>query len=405
MERKPRILAIAYACMPGAGSESGAGFAWARILAGLGETWVLTRRWPARSSTLLATAAAIPEAPNLHIVEIDLPPWLGSQDWDPVTSSRQQVEYLAWQGVALREARALVRRHEIDLVWHLTYANIWMGSIGGTLGKAFVLGPVGGGVGPPWQLLSTLGWRGAGRELVRSVTRSAARWMNPLARMAWSRAGLILVQNRETRAWLPRSARSRTYVLNNVAFEEELSSRTRRPRPDAPVAIFAGRLLPLKGVSLAISTMARLPSWRLVLLGSGPDEPRLRAISAKLGVANRVDFRGWQDRSEVLRAMREDADVFLFPSLHEEGGWAVSEALAIGLPVVCLDRGGPPLMVGRGVATSGEAETVRRLARELTRAAEAAPTKTSQPTVERRREELIALLRRTDLAYVLDRWK
>ena len=38
-----RILAFAYACEPGRGSEPGAGWSWARMLAGLGETWVVTR--------------------------------------------------------------------------------------------------------------------------------------------------------------------------------------------------------------------------------------------------------------------------------------------------------------------------------------------------------------------------
>ena len=39
-----RILAFAYACEPARGSEPGAGWAWARMLARLGETWVITRR-------------------------------------------------------------------------------------------------------------------------------------------------------------------------------------------------------------------------------------------------------------------------------------------------------------------------------------------------------------------------
>jgi hypothetical protein len=38
-----RILAFAYACEPGRGSEPGAGWSWARMLAGIGETWVVTR--------------------------------------------------------------------------------------------------------------------------------------------------------------------------------------------------------------------------------------------------------------------------------------------------------------------------------------------------------------------------
>jgi glycosyltransferase involved in cell wall biosynthesis len=47
----------------------------------------------------------------------------------------------------------------------------------------------------------------------------------------------------------------------------------------------------------------------------------------------------------VLAAI-SDADAMLFPSLHDSAGWAAAEASAAGLPVVCLDIGGPPLLAG-----------------------------------------------------------
>jgi hypothetical protein len=52
--RPLRILAFAYACEPGPGSEPGAGWAWSRMLARLGETWVITRRDYQAASELLA---------------------------------------------------------------------------------------------------------------------------------------------------------------------------------------------------------------------------------------------------------------------------------------------------------------------------------------------------------------
>jgi glycosyltransferase involved in cell wall biosynthesis len=60
--------------------------------------------------------------------------------------------------------------------------------------------------------------------------------------------------------------------------------------------------------------------------------------------------------------MGGEADVLLFPSMHEDAGWVVAEAGASGLPVVALDRGGPPLL-GAVVARPGTVnETVERLA-------------------------------------------
>jgi glycosyltransferase involved in cell wall biosynthesis len=60
--------------------------------------------------------------------------------------------------------------------------------------------------------------------------------------------------------------------------------------------------------------------------------------------------------------MNSEADVLLFPSMHEDAGWVVAEATSCGLPVAALDRGGPPTL-GAAVATPGAVnETVARLA-------------------------------------------
>jgi glycosyltransferase involved in cell wall biosynthesis len=69
-----------------------------------------------------------------------------------------------------------------------------------------------------------------------------------------------------------------------------------------------------------------------------------------------------------LRLMAEEADVFLFPSLHDEGLMVVAEALTVGLPVVCIDRGGP-----RGYGIGVRAGTVRATSRRLARAIMSAP--------------------------------
>jgi hypothetical protein len=55
-----RILAFADACEPGQGSEPGEGWAWSRMLAQLGETWVITQRDHKAASDLLAEARPRP---------------------------------------------------------------------------------------------------------------------------------------------------------------------------------------------------------------------------------------------------------------------------------------------------------------------------------------------------------
>jgi glycosyltransferase involved in cell wall biosynthesis len=351
-----RIVAFAYACEPESGSEPGAGWMWARMLARLGETWIITRE-----NNRMAIDAALPaiaERDRLHFEYVDLPPW--ARFWKRGLRGVHPY-YVLWQMVALRRARALNEEQRFDLAWHLTFANAWIGSAAALLGTRFVYGPVGGGVKTPWKLIPTLGARGCLQELLRVTVRGAARYGNPLARLSWHRADLILVQNPETREWLPRRHRAKVEVFPNAVLET--FERTRAPR-DAHLktALFAARLSPWKGAGLAVRVIARLPGWRLVVVGSGPDAARLKRLAGRLDVSARIQYLGHVPRARLFELMREDADILLFPSLHEDAGWVVAEAGSCGLPVVSLDRGGPPLL-GAVVATPGTVdETIERLA-------------------------------------------
>jgi glycosyltransferase involved in cell wall biosynthesis len=386
-----RILAFAYACEPGRGSEPGAGWSWVRMLAGLGETWVVTRA--NNQAPIEAGLDGLPERDRPHFVYVDLPE--RARRWK---RGRRGIHlyYLLWQLAALRAARRLHRERPFDLVWHLTLANVWLGSVAPLVGPPAVYGPVGGGARVPWRLLPTLGVRGVATEAVRTSVEVGARYANPLARLAWRRSRLVLVQNPETRRWLPRRHRGRAELLPNVVLDLP-SGPGHRERHGPPTAAYAGDLLPLKGVALALRTVAQLPEWRLLVAGSGPDEPRLRRLAGELGLDGRVQFLGWVPRDRLLELLREQVDVFLFPSLRDQAPWAVAEARTLGLPVVCLDVGGPPLLGGRPVAPAGPADTVRALAAALRAAAAESPPPAPAFDLASRQEQVATLLGRRGL--------
>jgi glycosyltransferase involved in cell wall biosynthesis len=379
------ILAFAYACEPDRGSEPGAGWDWARMLAALDDTCVITR---ANNAEAIAQGLSEAADPNrLAFVYVDLPNW--ARFWKRGKRGTRAY-YLLWQIAALVTARRLRKERDFVVVWHLTLANLWMGSLAPLAGGRFVLGPVGGGVSPPLSLLPTLGTRGIAYESVRAVARTVARYLNPLARLSWRRAELVLAQNPETRDWIPRRYRHKT-----VVFPHALVTRTstpRRPRDGGrPTLLFAGRLLPWKGGFLALRALKLLPEWQLVICGTGPDEPRLRRLAKRWGLLHRTEFRGWVPRSELARAMREEADVFLFPSLHDDSPLVVAEATAAGLPVVCLDRGGPPLLGGHPVAIRSPRETAEALATAVLEARPRGPGKVADRSEQltRLREMLV----------------
>jgi glycosyltransferase involved in cell wall biosynthesis len=391
-----KVVAFAYACEPGEGSESAAGWGSARMLARLGEIWVITL--PLGRRAIESRLADLPERENLHFVYVDLPSWLSFSSW---RHRGIRLRYLIWQLYALRAARRLHREQSFDLAWHLTFANAWLGSLAGSVGPPFVYGPVGGTGRVPWRLFTTLGLAGAGYELVRLTAQMCGRYLNPLARIAWLRANVILAQNQSTVAWLPRRHRTKALVFPHAVLDDAppLPAPTTK---GALTAVYAGRLLAFKGLALAIRAVAAVPQWRLIICGSGPDEARLRRVVSRLGVDDRVEFRGWLAQDEVRSAMNQ-ADVLLFPSLHDEAPFAVVEALGAGLEVICLDLGGPPALIGPAgsvVPANGTSrQVIDSLAAELRERADARGGQTRTPVdrasefvVERRAGRLRELL-------------
>ena len=111
--------------------------------------------------------------------------------------------------------------------------------------------------------------------------------------------------------------------------------------------LFVGRIQPLKGVDLTISTLSELEDKeaRLILIGSssGPEGPseerRIRKMVEELGLTNRVLFVEPQPHEKLVNWYRA-ADVLLMPSRSESFGLVALEAAACGLPVVASAVGG-----------------------------------------------------------------
>ncbi len=96
------------------------------------------------------------------------------------------------------------------------------------------------------------------------------------------------------------------------------------------------RLHPLKQLDAAIAVLARRPALHLALAGQGPDEERLRAVAADLGVSNRLHMIG-EMPPQKIGLFLAGLNVFVFPTLAETFGLAAVEAAQAGIPVVAND--------------------------------------------------------------------
>ena len=102
------------------------------------------------------------------------------------------------------------------------------------------------------------------------------------------------------------------------------------------VAIFRAQ----KAHHVLLKAIARLapahPRLRLVAVGHGPEEGRIRALAAELGISDRVVFTGLRDDvAEILPGF----DVSCLSSVHEGAPLAVLESMAAGVPMVATDVG------------------------------------------------------------------
>jgi glycosyltransferase involved in cell wall biosynthesis len=123
------------------------------------------------------------------------------------------------------------------------------------------------------------------------------------------------------------------------------------PAPTARpgTVLFVGRLVRAKGWELLLEALAASQStWRLVIVGEGPDDEEVRQCVRRLGVSHRVRLEGFREGA-ALSAWYAAADLVLVPSLWPEPfGMVGVEAMAHGKPVVAFDVGGIPEWLSHG---------------------------------------------------------
>ena len=123
-----------------------------------------------------------------------------------------------------------------------------------------------------------------------------------------------------------------------------------------PVLLFVGRIQPLKGLDVAVETLAALGRKDAVLLVVGgasgvegeTELARVTALAESLGVARQIRFVAPQPH-HLLATYYRAADVVLVPSRSESFGLVALEASACGTPVVATAVGGLMSLVDDGI--------------------------------------------------------
>lgn len=97
----------------------------------------------------------------------------------------------------------------------------------------------------------------------------------------------------------------------------------------------ASRMVPYKRMPLIVQAFVDMPQHRLMVVGDGPELPRLRVLAE--GHSN-IEVRGQVSDAEMVHAMQQ-AKAFVFAA-EEDFGITPVEAMACGTPVIAYGRGG-----------------------------------------------------------------
>ena len=118
---------------------------------------------------------------------------------------------------------------------------------------------------------------------------------------------------------------------------------------ERPWLLSAGQLIATKGHDHAIRALVDLPGWGLLIAGHGPESENLRSLARRLGVAERVVFRGRVSHQE-MPLLYSAAEILVLASAGEGMPNVLLESLACGVPVIASRVGGCPDVVREPIA-------------------------------------------------------
>jgi len=356
-----RVLLSAFSCQPGRGSEPGVGWGVVSQAALRHQIVVLT---DAHNRPAIEQERALTPLSQASFVYLGLP---SVYRWAGKSKCSGYLYYFLWQLWALRVARKLHREHPFDLVHHVTFVNSWAPSFLGRLGIPFVWF-AGAKEHTPIRFYRVLSWRARITEALRSLAVAGMGWLN----LRWTavRASVVVTSSPE-RVWPARLTVERQPV--GALGEEEMVALGGLPiRKGGPFRMASiGQLNGGKGLVMGMRAFVRLlethPESEYWIVGDGPERKRLERLAHELRCAHRVQFLGWVPRSEIP-ALLAQVDVLVHPSLHEQFGYVVLEAMAAGRVVLVTDVGGCGPLAKSGCGVVIPLESPEQVTAELHKA-------------------------------------
>jgi glycosyltransferase involved in cell wall biosynthesis len=120
----------------------------------------------------------------------------------------------------------------------------------------------------------------------------------------------------------------------------QLSKSVPSPAQKKYDAVFIGRFHAQKGTLVLIEVWEKvckvIPDARLVMIGNGPLEGKIREKITSKGLEKNIELVGFMDGEEKIRVFKS-SKIVVHPATYDSGGMAAAEAMACGLPAIGFD--------------------------------------------------------------------
>jgi len=213
-----------------------------------------------------------------------------------------------------------------------------------------VFGPINGNIYYPKAFRK---FESASAKL-RRLLHFPIQYVNRLFLRGIANADLVLVAGGERTIDSLSAAgvrRTKIFETSDCGISDVLCQSAKPTVASSGRFIHFGRLVFHKGTALAIEAVAKASSGvTLDIVGRGAELNRCKALVTSLGLQDRVRFLDWYERREDLVASFVNYCGMILPSIEDANGIVVQESMAAGLVPICLNWGGPQLLIEDGVS-------------------------------------------------------
>jgi glycosyltransferase involved in cell wall biosynthesis len=377
LSSRPCLLMVLYDCMPAQGSEASLG--WMRVMEAAREFEVHAVVGPESFDFIqrYVQAHRLPASVHFHAASED---WLRRGLQRVVRQgARGSWAYRRWQWLAFLKAQELHRVYDFSLAHHVNLAEFSEPGYIARLGIPYIWGPASGTELLPDEFMAGLSLRDQIAERARQI-RIRMSLRSRRVRHAGSKASVVLATNSSARRDFERVFRRPVELLPESGIQAVRRPDLGRFRSQGPLnLLWAADLTRPNGLTLLLEAVANLGhdvDYHLRIIGTGPLESEWKNLATEMGVRRRCTFLG-DVGAAGLTAQLEWGHLFVFTGLHNTPVAPMLEALAHGVPVMCLDHHGAHDIVTPacgiriavthpGQAVANMASSIRSLAQDRT---------------------------------------